>query len=93
MAQLRLGELYLAQRLRTELGTAFRAAAKAARGTVDGRIAEACALDASGQSDEALAVMQGVVKTYPDNGEAHGVVANFLARPAVRRRPRRIICE
>ena len=49
-AQLRLGELYLAQGLRSESAAAFRAAGKAAKGTLTGDIARAQADDASGAS-------------------------------------------
>src|SRR5271166_2452932 len=47
LAQLRLGDLYQARRLRAE-AAAFRAAAAATAGTILARIAEARALDASG---------------------------------------------
>ena len=47
-AQLRLGDLYAARGLRVEAAAAFRAAARAAKGTVTARMAEARALEASG---------------------------------------------
>jgi tetratricopeptide (TPR) repeat protein len=79
-AQLRLGDLYLARSLRVEAATAFRAAARTLKGTVDGRIAEARALDASGAFDRAFASMRAIVEAHPENAVAQALLANFLGQ-------------
>ena len=42
------------------------------------RIAEACALEASGAFDEALAAARATVEAYPEDAEAHAFLAKLL---------------
>ena len=79
-AWLRLGEIYQSRRLRAPAAAAFRAAAAAAKGTAMASIAEACALEASGAFDEALAAMRAVVEAHPTNAEAHAVLGRLLGK-------------
>jgi tetratricopeptide (TPR) repeat protein len=77
-AHLRIGEICRSRLLHIEAAAAFRAAAAAARGTATALIAEACALEASGAFDEALAAMRAVVEKHPRNGGAHAILGKFL---------------
>jgi Flp pilus assembly protein TadD len=77
-AQMRLGMLYLTQSRNAEAAAAFRAAALVSPGTARARIAEACALEASGVFDGALAEARATVEAYPDDSEAHAFLAKLL---------------
>jgi tetratricopeptide (TPR) repeat protein len=79
IAQMRLGMLYLMRSRNAEAAAAFRAAASAAAGTGTARIAEACALEASGAFEEALAEARATVETYPEDAEAHAFLAKLLS--------------
>ena len=80
-AQMRLGDLYLARDLRADAQAAFRAAASAT--TADdatAQIAEARAVEASGDFDAALAKMRAAVAAHPKSGEARAILAYLLAQ-------------
>jgi tetratricopeptide (TPR) repeat protein len=78
-AQMRLGMLYLTRSRNAESAAAFRAAAaSAAPGTARARIAEACAMEASGAFDEALAEARATVEAHSDDSEAHAFLAKLL---------------
>jgi tetratricopeptide (TPR) repeat protein len=77
--QLRLGDLYLERRLRVESAAAFRAAAAAAGG-VTARIAEARALEVSGDFDDALAATRSIVEAHPESADAHLFLARLLGQ-------------
>jgi tetratricopeptide (TPR) repeat protein len=80
-AQMRLGDLYLARDLRPDAEAAFRAAASvSAANRVNAEIAEARALEASGDFDAALAKMRAAVATHPKSGEARAILANLLTQ-------------
>ena len=80
-AQMRLGDLYLARDLRADAEAAFRAAASAsARDGVTARIAEARAVEASGDFEAALAKMRAAVTAHPKSGEARAILANLLTQ-------------
>jgi tetratricopeptide (TPR) repeat protein len=78
VTQMRLGMLYLTQSRNAEAATAFRFAASVAPGTARARIAEACALEASGAFDEALAAARTTVETYPEDAESRAFLAKLL---------------
>ena len=80
-AQMRLGELYRARDLRAEAEGAFRAAASAcAPGGVIARIAEARAIEASGDFEAGLAKMRAAVAAYPNSGEARTILGDLLTQ-------------
>ena len=80
-AQMRLGDLYLARDLRADAQAAFRAAASAsARDGVTARIAEARAVEASGDFEAALAKMRAAVAAHPKSGEARAILATLLTQ-------------
>ena len=80
-AQMRLGDLCLARDLQADAEAAFRAAASAgAANGVTAQIAEARAVEASGDFEAALAKMRAAVAAYPKSGEARAILANLLAQ-------------
>jgi tetratricopeptide (TPR) repeat protein len=80
-AQMRLGDLYLARDLRADAEAAFRAAASASVANgVTAEIAEARAVEASGDFDAALTKMRAVVTAHPKSGEARAILANLLTQ-------------
>ena len=80
-AQMRLGELYRARDLRAEAEGAFRTVASAgASGGLIARIAEARAIEASGDFEAALAKMRATVAAYPKSGKARTILGNLLTQ-------------
>jgi tetratricopeptide (TPR) repeat protein len=77
-AQMRLGMVYLTQSRNADAAAAFRAAAAASPGTARGLIAEACALEASGAFDGAVAMARAAVEAYREDAEAHAFLAKLL---------------
>ncbi len=80
-AQMRLGDLYLARDLKADAEAAFCAAAAAgAANGVTAMIAEARALEASGDFEAALDKMRGAVAAHPRSGEARAILGNLLSQ-------------